>query len=54
MLMKDEKKRKVLERIGELYKEGHSAGEIQLSKRSVQMKIRKWKRIMGIEDEKNK
>ncbi len=64
MMVKSEKERYILERIAKLY-EKHSAEEIRLilqheginlSKRSIQMKYRKWKELVGLleEGKKNK
>ena len=61
MMVKSEKERYILERIGELHEKGLGAEEIRLifekegiklSKRSIQMKIRKWKMLVGYEEDK--
>lgn len=66
MMVKSERERYILDRIGELHQKELSTKEIQLilqregiklSKRSIQMKIRKWKELTGLldkESEKNK
>ena len=61
MMVKSEKERYVLERIAKLYEKGHGPKEIRLilekegiklSERSIQMKYRKWKALVGLLDEK--
>ena len=66
MMVKSEKERYVLERIAKLYEKGHGPKEIRLilenegiklSERSIRMKYRKWREIVGLldkENEKNK
>ena len=60
MMVKSERERYILERIGELTQKGLKTSEIQiilqnegitLSKRSIQMKIKKWRKLVGLEGE---
>lgn len=61
MMVKSEKERYVLERIAKLYEKEHGPKEIRLilenegiklSERSIRMKYRKWKALVGLLDEK--
>ena len=66
MMIKSERERYILQRIGELAQRGLKSSDIQiilqnegieLSKRSIQMKIKKWRKLVGLEEnnvEKNK
>ena len=63
MLVKSEQERYILERIAKLYENGHGPKEIRLilenegiklSERSIRMKYRKWRELVGLLDEAEK
>ena len=62
MMGKNERQRYIIERIGQLKEKGLSTTEIQyildnegitLSKRSIQLKAKKWRQLVGLEENKN-
>ena len=62
MMVKSERERYILQRIGELTEKGLKSSDIQiilqsegieLTKRSIQLKAKKWRKLVGLEEDKN-